>query len=466
MPRLVPLRARDDVHARVSAAIAQAVLGRPQLIVVSGLRRVGKTLLVQHALASMEGEVTPVYFAATQAGAPEELRRFTERLSEVLGAGSIPPGFSPRTWEEALRFVAFAARSRPIALAIDEATYLMESSPGFAGMVQAVWDEISMQADPPRLAIVLTGSALGLVESMLSGRGALFQRPTLAVRLDPFTPAQAYDFCGRPDPVSLFEGFAACGGYPLHLDTWDFEQTAESNLLRMAFSPGSVLLEAGSLTLAALSEANRRVLYAVGEGRARSSDIAGAVGTRPDRSLDALQRSRLVSAVRPLRAPLKVRPEYRIADSFLRFWFRVLANSVQLIEAGQGAAVMARSEGAWKGQLGWVFEQAARDHAVRLVSSGVLPSDTEVGEWWATGGVPVQVDVLGLRGKETVLVGEARWQAQPLGANDVRELNAKLQLVPSPAFDRKLILWGRGGVRPEVQVGGVSGFGPLEMLSG
>lgn len=465
MADLPPIRARDDVLAQLRTVLSAVVEGRPQLAVVSGLRRVGKTLLVQHALTSASDWLTPVYFAATQAGAPEELRRFTKTLAESLGADALPPGSSPRNWEEALRLAAFVARSRPLAVVIDEATYLMESSPSFASMVQVVWDEISMQASPPRLAIILTGSALGMVESMLSGRGALFQRPTFSIRLNPFTPAQAYEFCGRPDPVSLIEAYAACGGYPLHLDRWDFSEPTEANLTRLALSPGSVLLEAGNLTLAGLSDANRRVLYAVGEGRAKATEIGGAIGTRPDRSLEALQRSGLVHAVRPLGAPLKVRPEHRIRDAFLRFWFRVLANSVQLVEAGQGRAVLARTTGAWQGQLGWAFEVAAREHAVRLVEEGAIPQDVEIGEWWTTSGQPAQVDVLGLRGNETVVVGEARWQSRPLGLNDVRELNAKLQSVPTPAVDRRLILWGRGGVRQEVQVGGVMGFGPMDMLA-
>jgi AAA+ ATPase superfamily predicted ATPase len=461
---MIPLRERDQDVAELMKALRTAADGRAQLVVLSGLRRVGKTLLVLHALEAVRPEVRSVYFEATETGQNDQLRRFHEALVRDVG-DLIPPGPSPQTWEQALHLVAFAARTTPVAVAIDEATYLMRSTPGFASMVQVVWDSLAVQGQPPRLALVLTGSAMGMIEDALSSTGALYQRPTMTKTILPFTPAQAYRFVGQPDPVDFFQAFAACGGYPLHLDRWDFDLSAGENLVRLAGTPGGVLLEDGSLVLASLPDNLRRTILAVGQGRSKVSEISNEVGGRPERPLLALRRARLVHEAQPLGAPRQARSLYRIGDAYLRFWLRVLSNHVQQIEGGQGPEVLRHTEGLWQEHLGWTFEEAARHHAVGLVRDGVLPAGTLVGEWWTTTGQPAQVDVLGMVGARTVALGEAKWQARALGPHELDRLAARQRLVPDPVPQPFFLLYGRGGVREEIQVGQVLGYDAAAMLS-
>ncbi|MDQ6782743.1 MAG: ATP-binding protein [Actinomycetota bacterium] len=178
MSRLLALRARTNELQLLRVSVAQT---RPQLILLSGQRRVGKTFLVQQLLAGRDGNVVPLYFEATQAGPAAEIARFHRTLSAALPGDVLPPGPTPTSWEQALRLTAFAARRHPLVVAIDEATYLMSSTPSFASEVQVVWDWLTAQADPPRLSLILTGSAMGMVEDALSTGGALYQRPTLTI---------------------------------------------------------------------------------------------------------------------------------------------------------------------------------------------------------------------------------------------------------------------------------------------
>lgn len=461
---LRPLRERDRELTALCQAAEAAATGHPELTVVSGLRRVGKTFLLQHLVERLR-PAPVVYFEATQAGETAQLRRFAEALREALGPDNAPPYDTFTSWEQALELCVYLARSRPLTVILDEATYLMDSSPGFASTVQAVWDGIASSARGPALLLVLSGSAVGMIEDALDYRGPLYQRPTLRLHMEPFTVREAYRYLGRPDPAGLLEAYAACGGYPLHLDAWDFGDSTAENLLRLAGTPGGLLLEDGAALLYSLPDPTRRVLLAVGQERTTRNAIASDAGqARVDRPLDAVQRARLVKGATPLGAPQKARPIYRVADPFLRFWLRLLANHVQRIEAGQGAAVLAHVEGEWQKHVGTVFEEAAREHAVHLEQDGTLPSGTLTGEWWATRGERCQVDVLGLKDHKTVLIGEARWQRQPLGPADVEALARKLQRVPDPVAQPLLLLWGRSGVRPEAVVGQVRGYSLLDML--
>ena len=201
-----------------------------------------------------------------------------------------------------------------------------------------------------------------------------------------------------------------------------------------------------------------QILAAIGRGRTRFSHIAGEVGQRIDHALDVLIRTGFVSKVVPVGAPRSARGTYEIADPYLRFWFQVLYTETAFIEGGQGDAVLERVMPRWQTHVGLVFEEQARAHAQRLVQRGDLPEDLVVGRWWSQRGASVEVDMLGLRGSRTALLGEARWQSAPLGRRDLEALRRKVPFVPSPVDEPTLVLWGRGGVDSEVHRAGALGF--------
>ena len=93
-----------------------------------------------------------------------------------------------------------------------------------------------------------------------------------------------------------------------------------------------------------------------------------------------------------------------------------------------------------------------------------LPRELVVGRWWATRGQPCEVDVLGLIDGRVGLLGEARWQAAPLGIGEVNALREKLGHLPPASGRLQLALWGRGGVTSEAVRAGVRGFSLKDVL--
>lgn len=452
---------RQQEMASLKDAAGNAAAGRPQLVVVWGRRRVGKTFL----LSRFASEQRAVFFGATQQAQGIELARLAEAVRRDLGdqvADLAGGGFA--TWEAALRFLAALAAEQPLTVVLDEVPYLAASTPGFASVVQAVWDHLPAGN---RLMLVLCGSAVAMMEAMIGAGGALRGRPTLALRLSPLAPPQAHAFLPSLEPVAFLEAYAACGGYPLHLTAWDPQQSTESNLLRLAGTPGGVLLEdAGSMLAEELPHAGgyARVLAAIGRGRTRFSQIAAESDQRVERPLEILARAGLVSKVLPLGAPRGAHPTYEIGDPYLAFWFGVLYSNITQIETGQGAVVLNRRNPSWQRHLGAVFEDAARAHARRLAARGELPPDLLVDRWWSSSGEPCDVDVLGLRGSRSVLLGEARWQAKPLGRHDLSRLQRKATRVPNAIESPIFALWARGGVERGVCTDKVLGFGPRDVL--
>jgi AAA+ ATPase superfamily predicted ATPase len=453
---------REQEMAALRNAGQGASTGIPQLVVVWGRRRVGKTFLLSHFVRDRRA----VFFGATQQAQGIELSRLADAVRRDLGSQAADlAGGSFASWEAALRFFAALAAEQPLTVVLDEVPYLTVSTPGFASVVQAVWDHLP---EGTRLTLVLCGSAIGMMEAMIGAGGALRGRPTLTLRLDALDPVQARAFLPTLAPVEFLEAYAACGGYPLHLQGWEPSASTAANLLRLAGAPGGILLEdAASMLAEELTNSGgyARVLAAIGRGRTRYAQIAADSDQRVERPLEILTRAGLISKRLPVGAPRGARASYEITDPYLAFWFGVLYSDIPQIEAGQGRGVLDRRSPSWQRHLGAVFEDAARAHARRLAARAELPSDLVIDRWWASSGEPCEIDVLGLRGTRTALLGEARWQSRPLGARDLDQLQRKAPRAPKTIDQPIFALWGRAGVDDRIRSKHVLGFDAQDVLS-
>lgn len=441
---MVRLIGRDQELADLDSAWVRARSGAPQFAVVWGRRRVGKTFMLTHFAAGKRA----VYFTATrQDSTQRQLVRLTRRIREQLGDEVEDLLSAPfQDWESALRFLIRLAEAGPLLVVIDEAPRLLASQPDFADLVSAVWEN---RIRAQQLMLVLTGSAVSVMEQMLGAQGGLHRRAALDLRLDPFSVREARAFLpGIPAPDFL-AAYAVCGGYPLHLDQWDQTADVEANLHRLAYQPTGILVRDAIDIIGEDLDwrgGYERVLAAIGFGARRRSRIAGRAQQRIDYTLERLRKAGYVRRVVPV-GETAGDPLYEIADTYLAFWFGVLRDDVDLIEGGQGAAVRQRTAARLEQHLARVFEDACRAHATVLVRNGELPADMIIGRWWRD--ETAEVDVLGISADRTALLGECRWQATPLTSRDLIELQRTISFVPDPAPDVRLMFWTpTGAVEP------------------
>lgn len=441
----------------------RATAAGPQFVAIEGRRRVGKTFLLGHFASSRRG----VFFGATRQSETVELQRLHEAVARDLGppiAALTGGGF--QSWSAAFKFFFAVAAKQPTVVVLDEIPYLTESTPGFASIVQYEWDHRPRDA---KLLLITSGSAISTMTALFGPRGPLRGRPTQMLHVEPLSAYQARAFLPRLAPDKFIEAYAACGGYPLHLEKWDLRLSTHANLLALAGSAGGLLLDDAQSMLReelAATSTHAQVLSEIGRGRATFSEISSALrGKKIAYSLGLLERAGFVRKAVPLGAPRGARGHYEMGDAYLNFWYRVLASDVASIEAGQGAAVLQRRREEWEKHVRWVFEEAARDHARRLVSAGTLPSDTLVGRWWRHDhGLDIEIDVLGIRGHRTTLIGGARWSTKPLPLRALTELQPLVGHVPSPATDISYVLWSRAGVDPEIRRRGAQSYVVADML--
>jgi len=463
---LLPLIDRTAELSRLEGHCAAAASGAPRLVSMHGRRQVGKTFLLAHLLERRRnlGERTIFVTALPGASERQQLDAFLRGVRNQLDIPFLPERFD--RWDAALRFLATVAASTPLVVAIDEVPYLLDSSPTFAGHVQQLWDEVRRTAGPLHLLLVLTGSSVATMRKLSDAGGALFGRFDDELRVDPFDLPSAALALPKAEPSVVIEAYAACGGYPHHLQSWDPGLSQEDNLRRLCFTSGGLLLRNGAQLIADVPEDGgfRRTLHAIGSGIQQRSAVASSAGQRVERPLDLLERATLIRQVRPVGAPDRAPARWEPADAFLRAWYELCWADAEQIEAGLGDQVAAARIGRWQRHLGWVFEEQARAHAIRLAARGDLPADARYGRWWSTSGQKAEIDVLGVVGGRAAVIGEAKWDARPLGHRMLDELKAKERAAPDPLPFPILCTWSRGGAIDELTKAGVRAFTPVDMI--
>jgi uncharacterized protein len=420
--------------------------GNPQLVVMYGRRRTGKTYLLQQFLS--EVDVSDGAYHACSYRAP------ADEMASLVAAPAISSRITHRHHESLDDYfddLEVAAKDRLLVVVVDELPYLIEGLERFPAALQKFWDRLITTKS--HLMLVLTGSAISTMTNVVSSGGPLYMRPTKLMRLEPFDFSTSASFLGvsaessDADLRSVVEARSACGGYPLLLDRWDIRKSADQNLLELAGDPLGPLVSMSSVLLLDLPDARgiRTSLSMIGRGVHKHSEIQSKADQRVDSALTTLVAGGYVRTHVPIgskedRSP--GRKLYRIADEHLLFYFAIVDPFRQLFEANQGRAVLAGSASRWATLVQATFERDARQAAVQLVEKAVLPAGAVVGEWWTDRPEQAQVDIVGLnvQNGDWAFAGEVKWVGR-FGTHDLRRFERGLTLAGPIASTARRSVW-------------------------
>jgi ATPase domain predominantly from Archaea/Archaea bacterial proteins of unknown function len=396
-----------------------------------GRRRTGKTFLLQQFLSELDA-ADGAYHACSYRSPADE-------MASLTAEPSIRSRIEQRHHEsidDYLDDLETAAENRLLVVVIDELPYLIEGLDRFPAALQKFWDRIATKKS--HLMLVLTGSAISTMTTVVSSGGPLFMRPTKLMQIEPFDFSTSASFLGAnsessdADLRSVIEARSACGGYPLLLDRWDKHMSAEQNLIELASDPLGPLVSMSSVLLLDLPDARgvRTSLSMIGRGVHKQSEIQSKADQRVESALSTLVAGGYVRTHVPIgskedRSP--GRKLFRIADEHLLFYFAIVDPFRQLFEANQGRAVLAGAGPRWANLVQSTFERDARQTAVRMVEKSVLPPGTVVGEWWTDRPEQAQVDIVGVdvQSGDWSFAGEAKW-VERFGTHELQKFQRAL----------------------------------------
>lgn len=408
-----------------------------RLAVVRGRRRHGKSYLLR-PLAEQAGGF---YYQAIVQERRLALEDFGAKLAERMGLRA-PLRFAD--WDEALdqAFALQPRRDNPLVVAIDEFPYLLGHSPELPSLLQRMIDR-SSSSDGAAIRLVLCGSALSVMATLLEGTRALRGRAVVDEVVQAFDFRVAAQFWGIDDPRVAFSVNAVLGGAPGYRDMLGraapgsmsgFDQWIERGVL----NPSSAVFREDDYLLTAEHGLSDRALYhsvivAVAGGATRLTHVATALG-RPASALTYPLRQ-LVEAgflVKEEDALRNRRPVFRLADPILRFHHIVTRQDLARFEARRTRQAWADAKQRFSTHvLGPHFEQMARDYTFLYAPEEVLGSAVaDVGSTVVNDRVARaqhQVDVIALErtkggSKRLLAIGEAKHTNRPRGQDELRRL--------------------------------------------
>lgn len=441
-------RAFIDRHQERAELDEAWASGRPELVVVHGRRRVGKSALLTRFAA---GKPLAYYVAAEQLERDQltDIGKALGQMSSDHGRRGRPPRLAVRDWDEALAIVTDAAATRRVGLVIDEFPYLVAANRALPSLVQRWWDATGSESN---VVVILAGSQQSMMRSLVSSEGALYGRPTRALHLRPFDYYHAGQFARAWPPEDRVRLYAVAGGIPDYLEEFDAARPLRDELLRVAYSPaGRLFREAPDLLRAEFNEPRtyETVLRAIANGYLSPGDVAAQAGlgaaNRVTPYLDRLMELGIVERrVPPPEAglPRSRNSQYVIADPYLRFYFALLDPWRSAIQAGQGAAVLAQQWGEEFDRLvSRTFEEVARQHLRRLAGAGSAGPFSSVAFWWFAGG---DIDAAAMAGPRLAAAGSAKWTRDQVKPGDLSNLRRDVASV-APADAPQLFLYARSG---------------------
>ncbi|MBN1829612.1 MAG: ATP-binding protein [Deltaproteobacteria bacterium] len=421
----------------------------PQLIVIYGKRRIGKTELIKQFIKDKPA----LYFLARRINETENLRWLGEAVGEFFGDEVLKrSGF--KEWRWFFDYLRSHVNNRFV-LVFDEFPYLADANKNIASIFQAGWDESLMSTS---VYVILCGSSIAMMESeVLSEKAPLYGRRTSQIFLKPFSFSEAAKFYpGLPFDRCL-EFYSIAGGNPSYLKKLDPKASLDKNLTMNIFQPEAFLYSEVEFVLREELREPRNyfaILKAIASSKTKFGEIVNETGLDKGvlhkylfilEDLHVIQKEVPVTEKNALKSRRGI---YKLQDQFFRFWFRYVLPHKGTVEAGRIDRVKQMVKAEWASFVAENYENLAQN-LVRAHEERFFPMD-KVGRWWDKN---EEIDIVALNeDKRKALFGEAKWSHKPVGVDVYEKLKRKTQFVEWNRGERKesFCLFSRSGFTKEM----------------
>lgn len=411
------------------------------LVVVWGRRRLGKSRLLAEWCARHGG----TYWVADESAGIIQRQYFAEEIDTVS------PGFASVVYPDwTTLFSRLSSEARQVGwrgpLIIDEFPYLVSAARELPSILQKWVDREKREGG---IILALSGSSQRMMmNSILNSSAPLYGRADVILKLNPILPGYISQILSIDDGSSILNYYSCWGGVPRY---WELSQPFGEDYLAavsdLMLSPLGVLHdEIDRLLRQEIPSAVplRPILDAIGLGAHRSSEIAGRLGlpaTSITRSLKQLQELGYILREVPFGEEEKQsrRTLYKLADPFLRMWFRVVASHRGALQSAPKESRLKLLTDVWPQLRAEAWEELCRQAVPHL--SAANRNWGPAGRHWVSRGHEWDVVSASLDGN-AILLGECKSLSRNARSTDidkiVRGLMSK-QVPPLKKLDGKRI---------------------------
>ena len=399
-----------------------------EFIVVYGKRRIGKSALLQKFMEDADG----IYFFCRIESEKEMLERFSARIAEEMDMVYLKEApFT--TWDSLLEFFIRNTTDN-FAIVFDEFPYAVSANPTLPSVFQDYWDTKLKKTD---LKIIICGSSVAMMESLLGYKSPLYGRRTAQMNIDQMNFKNSCRFVENYSFEEKIAVYSICGGTPAYL--MEFGDAPLNRCMEDKIFKKDAFMynELPFLLREELKEPRIyfSILNAISIGKTTLSKIVNHTGYEKGiitKYLSVLSDLKLVSRQIPVTEGVKSRKGiYVLRDNFFVFWFRYVFNNMELIEKNLSSELVTSI-------LKQSNEMCSRTFKAICVEFLLMkrPFDfTRIGSWWYG---EREIDIIALNDNtKEILFCECKYTNRMLDTDIYHNLVEKTRSVKWGSSERK-----------------------------
>jgi len=402
---------------------------RPELIIVYGRRRVGKTYLIKEFFENNFA----FYFTGTVGMTnAENLTSFDKAIIEFGGTSP----HASKNWGDAFgklkALLAAKAENRKVVF-FDEMPWLDARDSDFLTAFDYFWN--SWASSIPEMLFIGCGSATSwITKKLFQNRGGLHNRITGRIYLAPFSLGECEEFFKSRNIVMTRYQMAECymifGGIPFYLNLFQSGTSFSQNVDRVCFADKAPLRYEFEELYKSLFKNPRRHISIVEElskkrdGMSRA-ELSNAVKLQPNghltETLEDLEQCDFIEKYADFTKP-KNGMYYYLKDPFTLFYLRYMKNNNTKDEYFWTNYAEDGGHRAW---CGFAFEQLCRIHTKQMKEKlGILGVSTHTASWRSKDSSPgAQIDLLISRRDGVINLCEMKYSKHPYVITEAEALN-------------------------------------------
>lgn len=418
---------------------------KAEFITVYGRRRVGKTEL----LTEFCKDKPNIFYACNEYTDKKQFEVFSEALLDYdYSSRKLIKRFTD--WADAFSHLADIKSDKKLVVVIDEFPYMAKANKSIPSILQNLWDHTLCKAN---IMFIISGSSISFIEDeLLASKNPLYGRMTGIYKLEPLPFDDAVKFFPDYSNEDKLLAYSILGGIPHYLKQFDAALSLQENIKKNILTKGTVLFgEVEYILHQELREpaAYNTILEAVALGNCRFNEICDKTHIESNNIsvyLKSLLELGLIMREFPImtssREVLKKNQgEYRIADSFFRFWYAYAYQYMSELARGDINAI-------WKNIIekdlhhfaSKAFENVSIDYLCKLNNAEQLPFwFAHIGRWWGNVNhkdedgklysVSEEVDMLAVDKEEkNFIVGECKFTNESFDLSQLKAVKQKLNL--------------------------------------
>ena len=359
-------------------------------LLVYGLRRVGKTTLIQKAVGDSNRPF--VYFECLKTNEENNVKSFVELLKEQLDFVDA-------------EFASFASVFKELnnrypnyIIIIDEYSlikeyYFQSKKPGYSEKAEELDSEFEIIVDQytKNINLIISGSSIHIMKQLTEHKSPLYGRFQDVIELSQFNYLEAKEMLNTLSNRDLIAFYSVFGGSPYVLERLDVTKTLKENICELILDEGGKLrTHLGNNVINELESDSdlHDILNVIKNGSKKYNDIEekAHIGTSGllDKRLTKLLELGIIEATFPIgREGNKRKKHYQICDNLLKFYYAYVFredNRIKLLTPSRYYDLYI--EPSIKEFISRRFENIVRNYFTLSISKGLYEDIIDIGSYY------------------------------------------------------------------------------------